>query len=209
MYSLLVGFSLQPMETDGTDPNGPAPPSARPIGSWGWIELAHSSARRHELAQLEMRDRRVRLVGLERAPDRVPAIASDRRLDRSLARTRPAAHQRQILALDLAPAHEPAQPEKGRFAAGHDHQPRGVAVEPVDDAGPLGRLSPARSVCDQSVRQRPGRSAGARMNRDAGRLIDYEQVLVLVDESERSLLARERRVWRRRLVLDRLAAASR
>lgn len=39
MYSLLVVFSLQPVKTDGTDPYRPAPPSARPTGSWD-VELS-------------------------------------------------------------------------------------------------------------------------------------------------------------------------
>ncbi len=45
------------------------------------------------------------------------------------------------------------------------------------------------------------------MNRDAARLVDHEQVIVLIDKRQRPLLARQRNLLRRWLVLDRLAAA--
>src|SRR5205085_12525328 len=56
-----------------------------------------------QLDDLEMRDRVARRVRIERALERITAIAADRRLDPAPPGARTADHQREIVTLDLAP----------------------------------------------------------------------------------------------------------
>ena len=64
------------------------------------------------------------------------------------------------------------------FGLRHDHQPRGVAVEAVDDPGPP-RLRPSRRAAGERLRERAGRVAGRRVHHHAGGLVHHHQVLVL------------------------------
>ena len=73
-----------------------------------------------------------------------------------------------------------------------DEQPGGVAVEPVDDPGPVGLLAARSLVRQQAVDEGPGRMARRRMDDEPGRLVDDEQVLVLVGDPQRQLLRLER-----------------
>src|SRR5664280_280062 len=130
MYSLLVGFSLQPMETDGTDPNGPAPPSARPIGSWGWIELAHSSARRHELAQAPARDR----PGAERrARAPLPSAGAGKRGGRRAGTGAPARDRAQLRKRDRPPREGRSPPDARE--SGASGRSRAARLEARDGSG--------------------------------------------------------------------------
>jgi hypothetical protein len=74
----------------------------------------------------------------------------------------------------------------------------------VDDPGPL-RLA-ARDVAEQSVDERPVTPASGRVNHDACRLVDDEEVLVFVGDPERDVLSRERGLRSRSAELDGLAA---
>ena len=68
---------------------------------------------------------------------------------------------------------------------GHEQEPGRALVEPVDDAGPLGVVADAadlRVPGQQPLHQRAGALAGSRVHHQAGRLVDHEQVLVLVDD---------------------------
>ena len=69
----------------------------------------------------------------------------------------------------------------------HDEQSRGVAIEPMDDAGPVG-LAARCATGNQPVDERSAGVAGRRMHHDARRLVDDEQVLVLVRDPERHVL---------------------
>jgi hypothetical protein len=59
---------------------------------------------------------------------------------------------------------------------------------------------------EERLHQRPARVAGRGVDDDPGRLVDDEEVLVLVGDPERHLLRLQRSGGRRRLELDRLAA---
>src|SRR5438874_2469935 len=65
---------------------------------------------REELDELKVRDRLAGRVGVERVPERIPAVAPNRRLDPSAARARASDDEREIVALELTAAHERLQP---------------------------------------------------------------------------------------------------
>src|SRR5215213_4614435 len=139
--------------------------------------------RRKQLAQLEVRHGVAGRVGVERLARAVATVAADRRLDPSPPRTRPAPHQRQVLALDLAPTEQRLKAALHGIRACDDEQARRVAVEPVDDARPVGVVAAGRAA-DQAVDERARPAAGSGMHDDPGRLVDHEQVVVLVRNAE-------------------------
>ena len=76
---------------------------------------------------------------------------------------------------------------------GRHHQPGGVLVEPVHDAGPPDAADAGKAgaaMGDQRVDQRAGLVAGGGMHHEALRLVDDDDVVVLVDDIERDILAR-------------------
>ncbi len=76
----------------------------------------------------------------------------------------------------------------GLRRAGDDQEPRRVPVEAMDDPRPL-RLVPAgRRVSHEAVDERAARVAGRRVDDDPGRLVDDEQVRVLVGDPQLHLL---------------------
>ena len=75
---------------------------------------------------------------------------------------------------------------------GDHHQPGRVLVEPVHDAGPAHPADAGQAgaaMGDQRVDQRAGLVAGRRMHHEALRLVDDDDVVVLVDDIERDILA--------------------
>src|SRR5271165_1400909 len=86
-----------------------------------------------------------------------------------------------------------------RVSLGDDEQPGRVLVEPVDDArppNPADSRQARAAMADQRVDQRAGRMARRRMDDEAGRLVDHDQMLVLIDDFERQVLAEKRRFLR-------------
>ena len=113
--------------------------------------------------------------------------------------------EREVAPLELSLPNELLEPLVGLVRAGYDEQARGVAVEPVDDSGPV--LVPAGGPAGEAVDERPGRVAGAWMNDDARRLVHDEQVLVLVGDAELDVLGLDLpRRLRRKLDLKLLPA---
>ena len=162
---------------------------------------------RQQLLDLEMRHRVARRIGVERLPERVVAVAPDRSVDRAAQRARPSGDERDVLARERARLHELLQPAVRLGRAGDDEQPRRVAVEPVHDAGPLRLVSTFDVVGEQPVHERPARVPGRRMHDETRRLVDDEQMLVLVRHDEIHLLRLERaRRCGRRLELELLPA---
>ena len=102
---------------------------------------------------LEVRDRLARGVRVERVARRLAPVAADRRLDPPGPRARPPAHERLVAPLELPGAHELLQLRVRLLAARDDEQARRVAVEPVDDAGPL-LVLPTRGQADEPVHER-------------------------------------------------------
>ena len=137
--------------------------------------------------------------------DSVDAVAADRRLDPARPRARRALDEREIAALDLAAADRLLEPRVRLLGAGDDEQAGGVAVEPVDDPGPV-VVAAGRVELEQPVHERSRRVAGARVNDEAGGLVDDEEVLVLPDDVEIHRLGRERTARRGQLDDDVLPA---
>ena len=117
------------------------------------------------------------------AIDRMPP---DRRVDHAAAGHHARA-DRFVFALDLA-RFDGAHERRVRFErASDDHQPAGVLVEPMHDAGPR-HLRELRVQVQQRVLQRAGRVAGAWMHDQPGRLVEDQDVPVLVDDVQLDLL---------------------
>ena len=91
----------------------------------------------------------------------------------------------------VGPPHPPggdrgAEPAVREVGLGDDHESRGVAVEPVHDAGSaLGPAGQSRAARDERVDQRVVPMAWRGVDDQAGRLVDHGEVLVLVDHDER------------------------
>ena len=101
----------------------------------------------------------------------------------------------------VAPAHPAGgqgstQAPVGQIGLGHQHESRGVPVQPMDDAGPpLGPSSQRGAARDQGVDEGVIPMAGCRVNYQAGRLVDDGKVLVLENERERDGGGSKRTGW--------------
>ena len=85
-----------------------------------------------------------------------------------------------------------AQRLMGRIVLGRDHQAGGVLVEPMHDAGPPDAADAGKAcatVRDQRIDQRPGFVARRGMDDQPLRLVDDDEVVILVDNIERDGLA--------------------
>ena len=88
------------------------------------------------------------------------------------------AHQRQILAADLARRQLRDQPRMRLGRARHDQQAAGVLVEPMHQPGAR-HARQRRIVRQQRVLQRVLAIAGARMHHQARRLVQHQQRAIL------------------------------
>src|SRR5918992_4743294 len=131
-----------------------------------------------------MGDGRARLVGVERAARRVAAVATDGGIDAARARRGLPADEGEVAALDLALPNRFLQRRVRRVRARDYEEAGGVAVEPVDDARSL-RVGPTGGSEREELRdQRPRPGPGAGVNDHPGRLVQHEQVLVLVADGD-------------------------
>ena len=125
---------------------------------------------------------------------RFDRIAADRRVD-APARLHLAPDERDVFLLDLAIVELPRQLLVRRVVLGDDHQPRRAAIEPVHDARPLLAADAAEivDVMEQRVDQRAARVPGRRMHDHARRLVDDDEVAVLVEDRQRQRFGLRRR----------------
>ncbi len=123
----------------------------------------------------------------------VPRIAPDREGDLALADLRHSGDEGEVLLLHGALADLAREQLVRPVGLCHEEHARRVAVEPVHDPRPA--LAPdAREVPDvveQRVDEGSGRVAGRGMDHEAGRLVDGDQVFVLVEDRERNVLGLE------------------
>src|ERR1700754_508903 len=126
--------------------------------------------------------------------------------DRPAAGGRAALHEGEVLAGDLAGAQRGLQARVRVLVAGEHEQAGRVAVQAVHDAGAFG-VVPARDAAREGLHERALGVAVARVDDDTRRLVDHEQVLVLVGDREARGLDRGALDGRLRLDLDLLAAA--
>ena len=167
---------------------------------------AEERARRQDLEHLEVRDRVARRGRVERVATGVGAVSSDRSLDSPALGARRPDNEGEIAPLEAATADEVLQTAVRLGRPRDDDEAGGVAVEAVDDAGAL-ELAARNAVREQALHERPPSQARRRMHDDSGRLVDDEQVLVLVGDAKAQLLRLEGFGGRRAAVeLDRLAA---
>src|SRR6478672_8612342 len=158
------------------------------------------------LLHREMCDRFPWLVGVEGLSQRVAAVAPDRRLDAAASRSRSSDDQGGVVPFEYAAAHEILKTGIRLFRPRDDHEPGGVAVETVHDAG-TGRISPCDVVFEQTLHERPRRVSGCRVHHETGRLVDHHEVVVLVGDTQVHRLGRELGdLAYRRLELELLAA---
>ena len=88
----------------------------------------------------------------------------------------------------------------GALVLGGDQQARGVLVQAVDDAGPRLAADADQLVAamgDQGIDQRAVGIARRRMHHQPGRLVDDDEVLVLINHGQRDILALRTRRHRR------------
>ena len=162
----------------------------RPVSS----RTRSSACARQQLDDLEVRDRVARRVGVERAPGRIAAVAADRRLDppaRERGRPRTSARYSRSSA---RPPHERLQAVVRLLACARRRAGRDVSRSSRwTMPGPLG-VAAGEAAAEQALDERAGRVSGARVDDEPGRLVDDEQVLVLVgDPQVERLVARARR----------------
>jgi hypothetical protein len=141
--------------------------AALQIGSDDIADWAHK-------AMLAMRDYEQLLRGID------PASGMDDAPD-----------ERRVLLVDLAIVKLSGQLLVRLVVLGDHHQPGRVAVEPVHDAGAV-RIAARRSPLEQPVDERTPRVSWSRVDDDAGRLVDDEEMLVLVGDAQRHFLRPQR-----------------
>jgi len=96
-----------------------------------------------------------------------------------------------------------------RIGLRHDQQPRRILVEPMDDprpADPANARKAVATMCDERVDQSTGGMSRRRVHHESRRLVDHDQIIVLVRDGKRQRFGLRRRGnggWQ--LELDRLA----
>ena len=80
----------------------------------------------------------------------------------------------------------------GVFRLGGDHDTGSVAIEAMDDAGTLdaaNALQRGTAMEDQRINHRAIGTAGRGMNHHADGLVDDDELIVLIEDIERDILA--------------------
>ena len=101
--------------------------------------------------------------------------------------------------MDLARRDRPRQRRHRGERLADDHQPRGVLVEPVDDAGARQRARSPDRARASALSSVPDQLPAAGWTTIPAGLVDHEQVVVLVDHGERQRLGPEGAALRGRL----------
>jgi len=128
--------------------------------------------------------------GDDRHPQPVLGVAADRPFQDALVGRQPALHDRQVAAGKRAVRQLGRQGAVGDVVAGHEHQARGALVQSVDDPRPAraaGRrplATPPQQGVDEGARGVSGRG----MDHHPGRLVQDDQVAILVDHVQRDRL---------------------
>ena len=135
-----------------------------------------------------MRARIAWLVGFDRHQHPFAPVPADRCVDRAGARLGATVDERKVLASESALGEQPFQRPMDGIALGNDEQPRGVAVEPVDDPGAPGLIAAGAATRRAPARASPCGGPAPDVRRPR-RLVDDQQVLVLVRDREWRLWA--------------------
>ena len=147
---------------------------------------------RERLDDLEPRDGVARLLRIERALRRVAPVTADRRVDPARPRPRlPRARARDIGARPRAGGSPPAARENASCDRATTRRPDVSRSRRWTIPGRSGIVATDGSERDELRRERSRRRSRARMHRDARRLVDDDEVLVLVGELHRDGLRDE------------------
>src|ERR1700722_3985236 len=132
-------------------------------------------------------------------------MAAERRVDPAGARVERAPGNREIFANQRPGAamvgEQRGEPLMRGVGLCDDDQPGSVLVEAMDDAWPPDAADSREAraaMADQCVDERAGGMSWRGMDEEPRGLVDNGEVLVLVDDSQRHILAEQRRVLRRR-----------
>ena len=151
------------------------------VGAAGFQAALDQAVRPETLAQAVMGDGALAVLlvahGLAQA---VAHVAADRGIYRA-AGHQGAQHHRLVLPLHVVAGQHLHQRGMGRQALGHHHQARGVLVQAVHDAATR-QLGQGRIVMQRGVQHGAGAISCARMHHQPGRLVQHQQVFVLVDD---------------------------
>jgi hypothetical protein len=144
---------------------------------------------RNRLAAPAGSGRRSMPISSSRQPGRhfvaVHGVSTDRCIDAS-SRLHDAPYEGDVFLLHLPIVKLAGEFVMSRVVLGYHHQAGGAAIEPMHDSGPFLASDAAqiRDVMKQRVDQRPTRVARGRMYDHSGRLVDDDEVLVLVPDLE-------------------------
>lgn len=130
-------------------------------------------------------------------------LASQRGIDRSLAPFRHSPHNRLIgtLHASVPPMGRELLTEAGMrlICLGDHHEAGGLLVEPVNDTGAAHTANAGEAVAamgDKGVDQGAGPVTGSRMHDQPGRLVDYNDLIVLKNHIKRNVFAARDRILR-------------
>jgi hypothetical protein len=119
----------------------------------------------------------------DRHAQSVPTMTGDRTID-AKRRRRSAVDQDKIPTLDASLAQHALKAPVDLLRARDHHEPTRVAIEPVDDPWTSRVVTSRRGHCQQAVHERPRSVPPRRMDNQARRLVDDDQILILVGEPE-------------------------
>ena len=124
----------------------------------------------------------------------VGGVTSDGLVNRAFSVWGNPLHNRQVAALDAAGLEGLREAAVNNVRLGDDEEPRGVLIEPVDDAGALDAAD-SRKLAAAVVKKCGDHGAltvsGTGMNHHARRLVHHEKVLVLKTDIKRNILGFE------------------
>ena len=166
----------------------PGEMDANLVGASG-VELAsHKAQGVMPIEQLQRGPGGLGASGVQRKNRHAQALVGvtpDRLIDIALRHPFPAAvGQREVFAAHLARGDGTHQRIDRPSALAHQHEARGVFVQPVDNAGPR-QVRGTTVVSQQAVEQSPAPVASGRMNHEPGGFVDHQQIIVFMHHVQR------------------------
>jgi len=162
---------------------------------------------RGPLEDAEVGHRRPRVGGVDGHALAVADVPSDGGVHCALVLGQRPAQQGEVHPADPTPGHVRDQAAVGVLAAGDDEQAGGLLVQTVDDTW-AAAVAAAQATAHETLHEGAVLVARRGVDDDAGRLVDDEDPVVLVDDAHGHVLGDERgRLLRRRRPGHRLAGA--
>ena len=129
--------------------------------------------------------------GAHSHPLAVCRISTDRQIDTAFAHARDSEYYRQVLLLHLTAGELPDESAVGRVVLGYDEQSRRSLVESVNYSGPehAANAGEIGHVREQGIDEGAGRNARTRVNNQACRFFEDEQVRILEHDVDGDVLS--------------------